>query len=548
MNLKTLVNLGRFKEIVSVFLKYGFGDVVGLLDLPGRHLAERIMDVDPNTTPYERFRMALDELGPTFVKFGQIMSLRAELLPKPLVEELQKLQDDASPVEVELIKSVIRKNLEKPWDEVILSFCDSPVAAASLSQVHRAVLREGSTEVALKVQRPDIESKINRDLSILESIADRLHERVADMRIYELPRMVDLIRRTLERELDFYREARYAQIADGHMEELEGIHVPRTFLQLSTPQLLVMEYVHGQNLRNLNRDSLENPAVLARNGLRATVKQIFEVGFFHADPHPGNILISKGNTINLIDWGMVGRLTPGDRDEMVDLIAAVVEKDSRLLVDTLLTITTGGVDIDQRSLERELLDILDAHLVASVSELNLGQLMLEITDIIRKYHLRVPADLFMMIKALVSAEGAVRLIHPDMDFVEEIRPHLKRLVAQRFKPETLWQGARAFFFKLAVSPFRFPKRIGDIVEKMERGKLRIGFTHRNLEGLQDTLEKTFSRLTMGVILGAMIIGSSLIITAGVPPILYGYPLLGLTGYLISAVLGLWLIFDILRSR
>jgi ubiquinone biosynthesis protein len=232
----------------------------------------------------------------------------------------------------------------------------------------------------------------------------------------------------------------------------------------------------------------------------------------------------------------------------VDLIAAVVEKDSRLLVDTLLTITAGGVEIDQRALERELLDILDAHLVASVSELNLGQLMLEITDIIRKYHLRVPADLFMMIKALVSAEGAVRLIHPDMDFVEEIRPHLKRLVAQRFKPETLWHGTRAFLFKLAVSPFRFPKRIGDIVEKMERGKLRIGFTHRNLEGLQTTLEKTFSRLTMGVILGAMIIGSSLIITAGVPPILYGYPLLGLTGYLISAVLGLWLIFDILRNR
>ena len=476
------------------------------------------------------------------------MSLRAELLPKPLLEELQKLQDDASPVEVELIKGVIRKNLEKPWEEVFLSFCDSPVAAASLSQVHRAVLREGPTEVALKVQRPDIQSKINRDLSILESIADRLHERVPDMRVYELPRLVDLIRRTLERELDFCREARYAQIGYGHMAELDGIHVPRVFLRLSTPQLLVMEYVQGQNLRTLNRDMLENPAALARNGLRAIVKQIFEVGFFHADPHPGNLIISGGNTINVIDWGMVGRLTPADRDEMVDLIAAVVEKDSRLLVDTLLTITAGGMDIDQRSLERDLLDILDAHLVASVSELNLGQLMLEIIDIIRTYRLRVPADLFMVIKALVSAEGAVRLIHPEMDFVAEIRPHLKRLVTQRFKPETLWQGARAFFFKLAVSPFRFPKRIGDIVEKMERGKLRIGFTHRNLEGLQSTLEKTFSRLTMGVILGALIIGSSLIITAGVPPILYGYPLLGLTGYLISAVLGLWLIFDILRNR
>jgi ubiquinone biosynthesis protein len=476
------------------------------------------------------------------------MSLRAELLPKSLVEELQKLQDDASPVDVESITKVIRENIPGPWNDLFLSFDDSPVAAASLSQVHRAVLRKGATEVALKVQRPDIESKIACDLSILETIAGRLHERVPDLQMYELPRLVGLIRRTLDRELDFFREARYAQIAHGHMEDLEGIHVPRALLELSTQQLLVMEYVHGQHLRHLDPDVLENPKVLAANGLQATVKQIFEVGFFHADPHPGNLIISGGNTISLLDWGMVGRLTPKDRYDMVDLIIAVVEKDSQRLVDALLTITDGGIDIDRRSLERDLLDILDAHLVASVSQLQLGQLVLEIIDIIRKYKLRIPPDLFMMVKALVSAEATVQLIHPEMNFVEDIRPHLQRLAAQRFKPESFWRGARSFLFKLAASPLRFPKQIGDIVEKMERGRFRIGFKHKNLEGLQKTLEKTFSRLTMGVILGAMIIGSSLIITAGVPPILYGYPLLGLTGYLISAVLWLWLIVDILRSR
>jgi ubiquinone biosynthesis protein len=260
------------------------------------------------------------------------------------------------------------------------------------------------------------------------------------------------------------------------------------------------------------------------------------------------VIISNGNTINLLDWGMVGRLTPKDRHEVVDLITAIVEKDSRRLVDTLLTITAGGVDIDRRALERDLLDVLDSHLVDSLSDLRLGQLVLDVTEMIRKYQLQIPTDLFMMIKALVTAEGTVKLINPEMDLVTELRPHLKRLATQRFSPEAILGGVRTLLLKLAAAPTRFPKRIGDIVEKMERGKLRIGFEHRNLGGLQYTLEKIFSRLTMGVILGAMIIGSSLIITTGIPPIVYGYPLLGLTGYLISAILGMWLVFDIMHNR
>jgi ubiquinone biosynthesis protein len=492
--------------------------------------------------------MVLDELGPTFVKFGQIMSLRSEMLPKPLVEELQKLQDDASEVDFGAIKNVVEDNIEKPWEEMFASFDEQPLAAASLSQVHRATLREADVEVAIKVQRPDIESKIKRDLSILESVATRMHDRIADMRVYDLPGLVEVIKRTLDRELDFYREARYMEIARNHLEELEGIHVPRAFLPLSTSDMLVMEYVEGENLRKLDRFMMDDPAAMARNGLHATVKQLFEVGFFHADPHPGNVLIADGKTICLLDWGMVGRLTPADRTEMVDLIVAIVDQDSQRLVDSLLTITTGNIDVDRRSLERDLIDILDAHMVASLSELRLGQLIMEVTEITRKYHLRFPTDLFIMIKALVTAEGTVQMIHPEMDLVTEMRPHLKKLAVQRFDPVSIWDSVRKFLFKLAASPTRFPKRIGDIVEKMERGKLRIGFEHRNLDGLQQTLEKTFSRLTMGVILGSMVIGSSLIITTGIPPIVYGYPLIGLTGYLISAVLGLWLIFDILRNR
>jgi ubiquinone biosynthesis protein len=548
VNIKTLAQVGRFKEIVSVLVKYGFGDVVDMLDLPGKKLAHRIAATDPEKTTFERIRLALDELGPTFVKFGQIMSLRSELLPKPMVEELQNLQDNASPIDVVAVRQVIEQTLMTTLEEVCILFDDTPLAAASLSQVHRGVLRSDRSVVAFKVQRPDIRDKIERDLGIMAAIAERLHERVEDLQVHNLPALVALVRRTLERELDFSREARYMQIAGSYMRDVPGIYVPEVFTDLTTERLLVMEYVEGESLRDLSPAELERPERLACRGLRATVKQILEDGFFHADPHPGNILILDGKTIGLLDWGMVGRLTPKDRQELIDLLAAVVEKDSERLVDAILAIAESGTQIDRRSLERDLLDLLDAHLTASVAELRLGQLMMEIMDLMRDYRLSIPSDLFMMIKSLVTAEGAVRRIYPQLDVVSEVRPYVSRLAKERFKPEVIWHNLRALVFKLAVSPTRFPRRISDIVEKMERGQLRIGFEHRNLSGLQNTFEKIFSRLTMGVIVAAMIIGSSMIITTGLPPLFHGYPLLGLIGFLISGVFGLWLIYDIVRNR
>jgi len=548
VNLKTVANLGRFKEIISVFVKYGFGDIIDMLELPGRRLAHRITATDPDLSSYERIRLALDELGPTFVKFGQIMSLRSELLPKPLVLELQKLQDDASPLDADLVKAAVERNLAGGLDKVCRYFDAAPVAAASLSQVHRAVLRESGRVAAFKVQRPDINSKIERDLAILALIAERLHERVATLKVHNLPALVHLVRRTLERELDFSREARYMEIAGRHMADVPGIYVPQVFSALSTRRLLVMEYVEGERLREVDPARLKDPKKMAVQGLHAAVKQILEDGFFHADPHPGNTIIRNGDTICLLDWGMVGRLTAADRFELIDLLAATVEKDSARLADIILDIAQAGAEIDRRGLERDLMDILDAHLAGSVAELHLGRLMLDIMDIIQDYRLRVPSNLFMMIKALVTAEGSVRLLDPSLDVVSEVRPYVRRLTMERFKPHVIWHALRNLAFKLAASPSRFPRRMSTLLSKMETGRLNIGFEHHNLGGLQQTLDQIFSRLTMGVIVAALIVGSSLIITTGIPPLFYGYPLLGLIGFLISAVFGLWLLYDIVRRR
>ena len=548
MNFQTIANISRLKEIVAVFARHGFEDVIRMLNLPGKRLANRVIGTEPNLSSYERLRLALEELGPTFIKFGQILSLRAELLPPPLITELGKLQDEVPPEDIDAIRQVIESSLGRPLNDIFILFDEQPVAAASLSQVHRAVLRNNRTPLALKVQRPGIRSKIDTDLDILAHVANLLHERKDSLRMYDLPGLVQSVGRVLRQEIDFTREARHMQIARNHMKGLTGIDVPRVYTDLSGERLLVMAYVSGRKLKEIDRSILPNAETLAKNGMQAVVKQILEDGFFHADPHPGNLLICDDETLSLLDWGMVGRLTQQDRHELVSLIAAIVEKDALSLTDSLLVITSGGEDLERQELERDLLNLMDFHITENLEELRLERLIMDIMDIVRKYRLLIPPNHFITLKALITAEGTARLLYPQLDVIGELEPQVRQLAALRFKPDMLWRHLRKLIFEIAASPTKLPKQISEIIRKLEHGDLRLRFEHHNLTDLLNILDKTFSRLTMGIIAAAMIIGSSLIITTGIPPLFIGYPVLGLVGYLISALLGLWIVFDILRSR
>jgi ubiquinone biosynthesis protein len=252
--------------------------------------------------------------------------------------------------------------------------------------------------------------------------------------------------------------------------------------------------------------------------------------------------------MSLLDWGMVGRLTRQDRHKLVNLMAAIVERDAQNLTDALLVTASGGVGVDRQELERDLLNLMDYHITASLDDLRLDRLIIDIMELVRKYQLRIPSNHFLTLKSLITAEGTARLLYPQLDAVGELEPHVRRLAALRFKPDVLWRHLRTLIFEIAASPTKLPRKIGEIIHKLERGDLRLRFEHHNLSDLLTTLEKTFSRLTMGIIAAAMIIGSSLIINTGIPPLFKGYPVLGLVGYILAAVLGLWLVFDILRSR
>jgi ubiquinone biosynthesis protein len=548
LDFNSIAKLSRFKTILMVLLKYGFDDLAQRLDLPGSRLIKKTGPAETELGTYERIRRVVEDLGPTFVKLGQIMSLRPDLLPAPLIKELSKLQDDVPPVPLEEIHKVVETSLGQKLTDVFSIFDAEPLAAASISQVHRAVLRKEGDIVSVKVQRPGIKKRMEADLDILAAIAGRLHEHSDDFKAYDLPNLVRVTRRNLLREIDFTREARNMKIAGSYQTDASWIYIPRVYDDYCFRKILVMEHIHGTKLKDVDSSNLENAEVMAKEGLKAAIKQILEDGFFHADPHPGNMLVYDGNRLCLLDWGLVGRLTENDRNRLIDLLKAIVEKDGEQMVHTLLRICSREATIDQDALERELLDIIDSYFAVPVKAMNIGQILLAITELLRVYHLRLPPDLVIMVKALVTAEGTARQIHPGLNVLSESEDYVKKLAAARYHPRKVWRNLSVSIGRMFDSQREIPKRLIEILSRISQGDLKMAFRFENLGDLINAMENSSNRMAFSIIIASLIIGSSMIITTGVGPLLFGFPAIGVIGYLISALLGLWLVFNIIRTR
>jgi ubiquinone biosynthesis protein len=497
---------------------------------------------------WKRIRYVLTELGPTFVKFGQLLSLRTDLLPPALANELSRLQDEVQAEDWKAISSQIEKNLERPIDEIFAYIEPKPLAAASLAQVHRARLIADNAVVAIKVQRPGIEQVIRNDLDIMAGLAKQIHERIETMALYDLPGLVRELRRMLLRELDFEREARNIRLAQANFQGHEYIRFPAVFSEYSTRKVLIMELVQGTKLRNVTALPEEKRLLLARNGLRASLKQILEDGFFHADPHPGNIFVMDDGTFTMLDWGMVGRLTPNIRLKLITLLEGIVDRDSETVLDILLDFSEHAPEVDTDELHRDIMDLLDDFYSLPLEDINIGQLLSAITGLLHQYKIRIKSDLAIMIKALVTSEGSARLLYPKLDVVTESTPFVRRIALSKYSPRLIYRQLRKGMSNALQMQKDLPRQANEILSKLEHDKLSIRFEHKNLDGMRLTLDRIANRLTLGIITGCMIIGSSMIITTGVRPFIFGYPALGLIGYLLSACVGFWLVIDILRRK
>lgn len=548
MDIRTVLQIGRFKDILFTLFKYGLDDVVDRLDLPGRQLFARIHpDVDKMST-WERIRRTLEELGPTFVKFGQLLSLRPDLLPHELIAELEKLQDDVPPVAFHDIRDRVEQELGAPVEEIFYRFDETPIAAGSLAQVHRAILMENRDVVAVKVQRPGIGSIIEKDLGILEAIVKRLESRMERLKVWDLANLVKELRRSLTHELDFNREARNMKVARANLASMAGMRIPRVFDNYTTSKVLTMELVMGKKLKDIGLEDMADRQVLAKTILESTLLQILDHGFFHADPHPGNVMLLNGRVLCLLDWGMVGRLSTEARYGLIDLVQCIVAKDAEKILWVLSQFAEIASGVNPGIIQREIMEILDSFHGLPLSKINVGRLVLDVINLFRENHIRLPADMAIMARAIATAEGTARRLYPELNVIKEVQPHVEKIAKKRWQPEALLLGLKKGLYRLLYLQKNIPRRIEHIIEILDKGELKFRFQHENLSGLRRTLETITNRLTFGIIIAALIIGSSMIITTGVKPLLFGFPALGIVGYLVSAILGLWLVFNIIRKK
>jgi ubiquinone biosynthesis protein len=549
---ETYRDVKRYSHVATVLAHHGFKDLLDRLTARyrvtrrGKPFAEE--RVSQGLATGERLRLVFEELGPTFIKLAQILSSRPDILPPEFIKELSKLQDDVPPFPFVETKVLIETQLGRPLSELFTSVEEKPTAAASLAQVHRVKTLSGD-EVAIKVQRPGVEKIIETDIRILRELAGLAERHVPESRYFEPVRLVDGFARTIRHELDFVREGRNIDRFRAHFAGTPTVYIPKVYWDLTSPKVLATEFINGIKISDVQRleDAGLDPKTIAVNGADLILKEIFELHFFHADPHPGNLFVLDDNVIAPVDFGMTGAIDDETAGRMSGIFIAVLEKDVDTLVSLLRTIGVVEELEDYRGFKIEVRDLLERYYGVPLHRLYIGTIIEELMSVIRRYRLRLPPDFAMIAKALLVSEGVGRILYPEFNIIEIARPYARKLLLQRFDParqlhELSKTAAETFaFFKALPSDMR------EILFMIRKGKLAIKFEHRGLERLIGELDRSSNRISFAMVIAALIVGSSLIFQTGVGPKLFGYPVLGLGGFLLASILGIWLLISIMRS-
>lgn len=538
-------NAVRAKEIATVLARYGFSDLLQHLDKQPGLLQKIAPKPKEALTTSERLRLACEDLGPTFVKFGQILSTRPDIIPQPLVLELRKLQDEVRPHPFEEIRQVAREELRGELEEFFANFEQKPVAAASLAQVYFARLRTTGEEVAVKIQRPNIRKTIEADLDILGWFARQLHQRVEGLQPYDLPVILKEVETAIFQELDFRHEGRNIRFFNAENPYPDKVFAPRVHSELTTQRVLVMEKVAGRRIDQAGLTPEEGRRI-ARDGARSLLHQILISGFFHADPHAGNLAVTRDGRLCFFDWGMAGQLTRRMRYNLADLFVAAVDHDAERIVRLALLLSYSSRKIDLKKLEKEVVITLREHLNLETGHAEVGPLVLRLFYIFGSNGIDVMQDYSLMAKAVLSIEETAEQLDPEFDIRKAAMPTLKELDRERRNPAVILKDASMAVSSALQLIKELPAEGARILRRVENDDLTLNFQHKGLEEVTDSLGTASSRITLGVIIGSLLIGSSLIITTGIRPHLFGYPAIGIIGYLLSAVLSFWIAIDIIR--
>lgn len=537
----------RYKEIAGILARHGFGWIIDRIGIqePGEHKK----GLPREETAPVHLRKMLEELGPTFVKLGQLLSTRPDIMPEPYITELAKLQDTAPTLPVSQIHDVIQSEFGASVRLLYSEFDEIPLAAASLAQVHRARLKDG-TRVIVKVQRPNIRDQVETDVEILYKRAQSLEGRWERARTYGVTEIVDEFATTIREELDYTREARNTDMLREKASKEHLVQLPKVYWDLTSTRVLTLEEMTGvkiTELVNLPTPGAD-PKQIAHNLASAFLEQVFVDGFFHADPHPGNILVSESGHIQLLDCGQVARLDHESRAGAVRILLAFERQDTRALSDEVLNLGITQGDVDIRAFTADLGKLLRRYYDMPSRSVDMGQILARVLGVSAQYRIRLPVVFAVLGKVLGSVEGVCRQLDPDFNFTEVAREYAGKAVKSELRSESM----AAELYRAAVSVktllLALPDQLEKIIRKASEGTFRIEFKHLGTEDVADGFREGSNRISVALIVGSIIIGSSLVVLAGAGPTsLFSLPLLGVLGYVLASIFGIWLIVSIVRS-
>jgi len=551
---RTYRNLNRYSQILGILFKYGFGDLVETLKIDqyleiGLQMISRKKRARvEKSTRAERIRMAFEELGPTYIKLGQILSTRPDLVTPDLVTELAKLQDEVPSFPFNDARKIVEAELGKPLEEVFVSFDEKSLASASIGQVHRAELQDGDF-VAVKVQRPGIKKIIEVDLEIMLHLATLAEKHIEELSFHRPVKIVEEFAKTLEKELDYGIEASSMERVARQFLNTPHVYIPKVFRDTSSARVLTTEFIDGIKISKV--ESLESGGydkkLITRRGANICLSQIFDHGFFHADPHPGNIFVLPDNVICLLDFGMVGTIDRNTKESFVDLVDSIVRRDDSMAAHQILKLTSWEKEPDVRLFEKDVADFMGRHLYKPLKEINLGKLLQEILELASRHRLRIYPDIFLMLKALTTVEGITRKLDPDFDMVAQSAPFIAKVKLNRFSPKRIESDLVKLISQSYQFIHEFPRDLLEITRLIRQQKLSFKHDLKGFDRMLATHDQISNRISFSIVIAALIIGSALIVISNTPPLFYGISLIGIIGFLAAAILGIWLLVAILKK-
>ncbi len=541
----------RFLKILETLAAYGFHDLSENIYSKKKFHWRENSALNNRTRP-EKVRMLLEELGPTFVKFGQILSTRPDLIPQEYADELTKLTEHVAPFPIEQVRAIIRAELGKEPEALFAEFDSNVLAAASIGQVHAATLKTGE-KVVVKIQRPGIHEKIDLDLDIMRYIAQKLETLDDDLARYEPTRIVDEFAYSLRRELNYQFEAANLLRFTKNMSGEKDLVIPKLYLELSSSRVLTMERIYGDSATKvLDQPDLRKKydlPLLAQQGVNSLLSQIFEYGFFHADPHPGNIFLLDGNRICFIDFGMMGRVNENERRDFVKVIDYMLRGQIAQMSDTALRMTiTGTVIGDRATFERDVADLVDENINLPLDKISVSRVLQQLLDLLQNYQLALKPNLYMMFKALMTIEHLGRTFDPSLKIVEMVRPFIQKMKLRSLNPKPYLLRFLDTFGDNLSALEALPTSLRNIFQLYESGRLTLRVEHHGLDDIEETLYITGERLSRSMLVTALIIGSALIVVAKIPPFWGEIPLIGMGGFLIAGILSIIILLDDHRKR